>query len=330
MSRMNILCTESKTNDFNEEFGKFQFEPLEPGQAITLGNSLRRVLLNDLEGVGITAVRIAGIEHEFSTIAGVREDMLEITLNLQEIALKGTVKEPIIGRLREQGPMILTAESINCPNVTAANPNQYIATICDDSVIEMEFKIEMGKNYKLNNLIETTPIAFATDFVGVDATFMPVINVSYWIEEIPQTEYLYKERLILNVWTNGSISPANALFLAGIELRKLFIPLHFKIPCDIPRPAKDPYKTFSVTEESSVEDSSALSLELIEKKIEIFNATPIEELSLSNRVYKILKNENIHTVQALEQYSMVELQRIKKLGKKAAQEIVNALLKTLS
>ena len=295
-----IDCAELKINEYKEQYGKFIFEPLEQGQGITLGNSLRRILLSDLSGIAIVAIRIAGINNEFSTIPGVREDVLEIILNLKQVILKGKIDEqPILGRLKIQGPAIVTAGLIEISEVRVVNINQYIATISDNSILEMEFKIEKGTNYSLGDLkTSNDPV----DFLQIDAIFMPVRKVSYEIEQIDIYSKINKERLILQVWTNGSLSPSEAVFSAGKILQDLTQPLinnNFQ----------------SVRSEPSNK----------EKKL---TEIPIEELVLSARAYNGLKRAQINFVGDLIKYSVEDLKEIKNFGQKSIEEVVCSL-KTL-
>jgi len=161
MAQFEIECVESKNDTPRDQYGKFILHPLDQGQGITVGNALRRVLLSDLEGSAIVAVRIAGINHEFSTIPGVREDVLEILLNLKEVVLKSYSKEPSIGRLRVQGPAIITASNFELsPDVEVIDTEQYIATICNNNILEMEFRIEAGKGYQIvEKFMDDTSVA---------------------------------------------------------------------------------------------------------------------------------------------------------------------------
>nr|YP_010443451.1 RNA polymerase alpha subunit [Gonyostomum semen]UTE94338.1 RNA polymerase alpha subunit [Gonyostomum semen] len=294
-----IDCVELKTNEFNEQYGKFIFESLERGQSITLGNSLRRILLADLTGVAIVALRIAGINNEFSSIPGVLEDVLEIILNIKEIVLKGSIDQPILGRLKVDGPKIITAGLIEISQVNIVNPNHYIATISDNSVLEMEFKIESGKNYRLTDSKNANdPI----DFLQIDAIFMPVRKVNYTIEQVDFYSNSYKEILILEIWTDGSISPSEALVSSGKILQTLLEPL-----------INNNFQT--VRSEPSEK----------EKKL---TEIPIEELNLSARAYNGLKRAQINYVGDLLKYSVDDLKEIKNFGQKSIEELVLAL-KTL-
>ena len=301
MAQFEIECVESKSDTARDQYGRFILQPLDQGQGITVGNALRRVLLSDLEGSAIVAVRIAGINHEFSTIPGVREDVLEILLNLKEVVLKSYTKEPSIGRLRVQGPAIITASNYELsPDVEVIDTDQYIATICNNNILEMEFRIEPGKGY---HLVEKFMDDTSVDFLQVDAIFMPVKKVNYSVEEIRYDQNSLKDKLTLEIWTNGSISPQEAIGQSSTILTNLFNPLktiHFKSE-----------------EESFLPEGTRI------------NQILIEELQLSVRAYNCLKRAQIHSVADLLDYSQEDLLEIKNFGQKSAEEVIDALQKRL-
>ena len=301
MAQFEIECVESKSDTARDQYGRFILQPLDQGQGITVGNALRRVLLSDLEGSAIVAVRIAGINHEFSTIPGVREDVLEILLNLKEVVLKSYTKEPSIGRLRVQGPAIITASNFELsPDVEVIDTDQYIATICNNNILEMEFRIEPGKGYQL---VEKFMDDTSVDFLQVDAIFMPVKKVNYSVEEIRYDQNSLKDKLTLEIWTNGSISPQEAIGQSSTILTNLFNPLktiHFKSE-----------------EESFLPEGTRI------------NQILIEELQLSVRAYNCLKRAHIHSVADLLDYSQEDLLEIKNFGQKSAEEVIDALQKRL-
>ena len=301
MAQFEIECIESKNDTVRDHYGKFVLQPLDQGQGITVGNALRRVLLSDLEGSAIVAVRIAGINHEFSTIPGVREDVLEILLNLKEVVLKSYSREPTIGRLRVQGPSIITASNFELPpDVEVIDPSQYIATISNNNILEMEFRIEGGKGYKI---VEKFMDDTSVDFLQVDAIFMPVRKVNYFVEEVRYDQSSLKDKLTLEIWTNGSISPQEAIGESSIILTNLFNPLktiHFKSE-----------------EESFLPEGTRI------------NQILIEELQLSVRAYNCLKRAHINSVADLLDYSQEDLLEIKNFGQKSAEEVIDALQKRL-
>jgi DNA-directed RNA polymerase subunit alpha len=301
MAQFGIECIESKLDTPRDHYGKFVLEPLDQGQGITVGNALRRVLLSDLEGTAIVAVRIAGINHEFSTLMGVREDVLEILLNLKEVVLKSHSKEASIGRLRVQGPAIVTAANFDLSSdVEIIDPKQYIATICSNNILEMEFKIEGGKGYQIvEKFMDDTSI----DFLQVDSIFMPVKKVNYIVEEVRYDQHSLKDRLTLEIWTNGSVSPQEAIGRSSTILTNLFTPLktiHFKSE-----------------EEKFLPEGTRI------------NQILIEELQLSVRAYNCLKRANINSVADLLDYSQEDLLEIKNFGQKSAEEVIDALQKRL-
>ena len=209
MSSLKFKQIESTVEKSGFHFGRFNLSSIKPGLGVTIGNTLRRVLLADLKGTAITAVRIAGINHEFSFLPGVREDILEILLNLKQIIFKSTIQEPIFASFKVQGPKVVTASLIDLdPQITLINENQYIATILDDSILEVEFKIERGVGYRLNN---SNQITNELNFLDVDAIFMPVRRVNYNVDSVPLPSGELEESLTIDIWTNNSISPEDAL-----------------------------------------------------------------------------------------------------------------------
>ena len=297
MSYFQIECIESTTKGIREQYGQFILEPLKKGQGITVGNSLRRTILSELQGAAIVAVRIAGINHEFSTITGVREDVLEILLNLKEVVLKSHTIKPQIGRVRIQGPAIITTGLFDLPSdIELIDPKQYIATVCNNTIFEMEFRIEKGSGYKL---VEKGIDQKSIDFLQIDAVFMPAKKFNYVIEEKQINSIVTEEKLFLEVWTNGSISPQEAISQSAQILTNLFNPL-----------TNINFKSKNYQHESK------------EKQI---NQILIEELQLSVRAYNCLKRAQIHSVTDLLDYSQEELLEIKNFGQKSAQEVIESL-----
>ena len=288
-------------------YGQVLINDLEPGQGITIGNQLRRVLLGDLGGTAISAVRIVGIRHEFATIPGVREDILEILLNLKGIVIKSNTKETKFGRLKVQGPLVVTADLIDLPNgLEIINPNHYIATVSTSINLEIEFKIEYGTGYKLAAQF------FADEdknFLQIDTIFMPVQKVNYKIENIFQDENKMTERLFFEIWTNGSIEPLDALKKACQIIITLFT---------------------SLSETKNNQEKTESRLNNSSLNIEPYTNIAIEELQLSVRAYNCLKKAKINTVGDLLQYSPEELQELKNFGRKSADEVFSTLKNKLN
>jgi DNA-directed RNA polymerase subunit alpha len=220
-----LNCIETYIEKDKTHYGCFLIEPLETGQGITLGNALRRTLLSDLIGFSIVGVRINNVKHEFSTIEGLREDILEVLLNLKEIVFKNYSPSQHDlknckwkGFLNVQGPVILTAGMFNLPkdSLKILNPNQYIGTIVDTSEFYMEIDIESGKGYSLTEETRKktsykTVSNLRPSTLFIDAIFMPIKRVNYKIKLIHDTKGNIKESLNLEIWTNGSITPKRSL-----------------------------------------------------------------------------------------------------------------------
>ena len=302
MSNISIKCLKSDKIESGACYGNFVINSLNSGQGITIGNQLRRVLLSDLGSVAISAVRIAGITHEFSTIPGVREDILEILLNLKGIILRGKNKDVQFGRLKIQGPSVITADLIQLPsNLEVVNSNHYIATISTPNILEIEFKFEYGTGYKLAN---QTFLDDAENYLQLDTVFMPVQKVDFKIENVYDPANKISERLFLDIWTNGSISPNEALESAVQVIIDLF--------------------TLLINNKTIIE-TDQLKLESEATSIEPYTNIAIEELQLSVRAYNCLKKAQINTVGDLLQYSPEKLQELKNFGRKSADEVFSTL-----
>ena len=302
MNKISIKCLKSEKIQSGACHGQFIIHSLQTGQGITIGNQLRRVLLGDLGGIAISAVRIAGITHEFSTIPGVREDILEILLNLKGIVFKSKTKTIQFGRLKIQGPNVITADLIQLPSdLEIVNPNHYIATISTSNILEIEFKFEYGTGYRLASQ------SFSEEdenYLQLDTIFMPVQKVDFKIENVYDTNNNSSEKLLLDIWTNGSISPNDALESAAQIIIDLFgLLLNNK-----------------ETNESHQLDPKTQSI-----SIEPYTNIAIEELQLSVRAYNCLKKAQINTVGDLLQYSPEKLQELKNFGRKSADEVFSTL-----
>jgi len=292
MSNFQFECIELNLQTSTEYFGRFVFKPLDLGHGITIGNILRRVLLTDLPGISIVGVRIAGVNHEFSTIPGVREDVLEILLNLKEVIFKSQQQVGTFGRVKVQGPAIITANCIDLPStIEIVNPNQYLATISDNSILEMEIKLDWGKGY---TLAENQSVEGPLDFLRIDAIFMPVRKVVYHIEKLED-----QEQLILDIWTNGSITPSDAVSVASKTIINWFKTIE------------------NLDKTTSKKDNNIKQRDL--------KTIPIEELNLSARAYNGLKRAQINLIGELLNYSLNDLREIKNFGQKSVQEVIEAL-----
>jgi DNA-directed RNA polymerase subunit alpha len=315
VAQFQIECVESRTEPNQSQYSKFVLEPLERGQGTTIGNALRRVLLANLEGTAITAMRVAGIvldekgekkpgtvNHEFATLVGVRQDVLELILNMKEVVLKSYTSQPQIGRLNVVGPSDVTAADFELPSeVEIVDLGQYIATVAEGGRLEMEFRIERGKGYRSVDRFREQGLAL--DLLQIDAVFMPVEKVNYTVEDVRVDGAMERDRLILEIWTNGSITPQEALSESS------------KILVDLLNPLKD-ISLESIVDEYPTEEDPA-------------NQIPIEELNLSVRAYNCLKRAQINSVSDLMGYTQEDLLEIKNFGQKSAEEVIEALEKQL-
>jgi len=300
---MDIDNIKIKVEELSDSYGKFIIEPLERGYGVTLGNSLRRVLLSSMPGATATAIRIEGITHEFTTIPGVKEDVIEIILNIKELVVKMYSDEPQILKLNIKNKKKVTAADI-IPNINVEilNPDLEIATLNEDTKLNMEILIERGmgylpaeKNKKPDQSVDT---------IFIDSFFSPITKVSYNVESASLSQFSNYDKLILEVFTNKSILPDEALSKSANILIKYLKVLTKFSPEDI---------------ESMGELISEEEREKSEKE-KILNKT-IEELDFSVRSYNCLKKSGINTLRDVIKYSPEEVIKIKNLGKKSLDEI---------
>ena len=285
-------------NTVSEVRSRFSIEPLEPGFGYTLGNALRRTLLSSIPGAAISSVRIEGVLHEFATIPKVTEDVTDVILNLKELVLRSELDEPTTIYVKAKGPGEMTAGDVSPPaGVEVLNPDLHIATLAKGANLELEMVVERGVGYRPaeRNKKPRDPIGV----IPVDSIFSPVRRVSYSVENTRVEQMTDRDRLILDVETDGSITPREALASAGSTLFELV-------------------NLFSELAESQgiaigpAEDESLQSGEL---------ATIIEDLNLSVRSYNCLKREGINTVGDLVQRSEQELMDIRNFGQKSIDEV---------
>lgn len=300
-----VHCLESIKLGETELYSKYSIGPFLKGQSLTIGNALRRVLLSNLSGVAITGVRITGINHEFSTIPNVREDVIDILLNLKQIVLKGTINEPTLARLSVSKAGVITAQDIQLlGGLSFVDERQYVATLSAPGNLEMEFLIATGQNYITNNKID--PV-IPEGFLSVDSVFMPVTKVNFFVETSRTNASSELESLILEISTNGSLNPDTALTTAAEILERTFSQLKITKTLPLAVPNID----------TPVEESKEEQLETIF----------IEELELSVRAYNCLRRANVHTLADLMQYSSAELLEFKNFGQKSADEVCDCLQK---
>jgi len=289
--------------EVNPTYGQFSCEPLERGFGQTLGNSLRRVLLSSLQGASITSVKITGVLHEFSTIPGVIEDVSDIVLNLKDVRLRMHSDSRKTLRLHSQGEGIITAGDLVSADssVDVMNPEHKIASLSADADVEMEVTVDMGKGYSLaeHNKDEEMPIGT----IPIDSVFSPVRKVNYQVTPARVGRETDFDSLNLDIWTDGSVAPADALaFAAKILKDQLSIFINFEEPDEVTAPVLDEGEPINPN---------------------LFRS--VDELELSVRSANCLQNANIRYIGELVQRTEGEMLKTKNFGRKSLNEIKDVL-----
>lgn len=284
--------------DLSSTSAEFDISPLYPGYGNTLGNSLRRVLLSSIEGAAIVAFRIEGVSHEFTTVSGVKEDVVDIMLNIKNVRLKCYSDNPIELRLEKKGSGIVTAGDIKTtPDVEVVNKDQVICTIDDPKKsIVMDFVVENGRGYQ--TIEESTDKRLHDDMIAVDAIFSPVLRVRYKVENTRVGQDSNLDKLIMNIETDGSLTPREAFEQAAAILVNQYTAL---------------------AGSTVVASAPALGQDEEDEKNEL--NTPIEELNLTARTANALINNDIRTVHDLVTLSEQDLRELKGFGSKALDEV---------
>lgn len=307
-----------ETIKFDEEtltntYGKLVAEPLERGYGITLGNALRRVLLSSIEGSAVTAVKIPGALHEFSVIKGVKEDVVDIILNIKKLRFKIYSGNNKIAYIKTKGVHVVTGADVQCDSsFEVLNPEQVIATLDKDALFEAELYIKKGMGYAQAeaNKDEDFPI----NMIAVDSIFSPIKKVNFFVEKARVGRATDYDRLIMEIWTDGSITPEKAISQAAtiiIEVANLFV-LEYE----------------DVEEEPVVIHSEENTLVTVSQNDPVYNVNllkSVDELELSVRSYNCLKNANIKTIADLVQKTEQEMLRTKNFGRKSLNEIKEIL-----
>ena len=286
-------------------YGKFVVEPLERGYGTTLGNSLRRVLLSSLPGVAVTSIKIEGVLHEFSTIEGVQEDVTEIVLNIKDLVLKINGDGPKTVYIEAEGPCEVTASSIKCDSeVEILQPDTHIATLSEGGRLFMEITLDKGRGYvpaECNKQIMQPVIGV----IPVDSIYTPVVKVNYAVSNTRVGQITDYDKLSLEVWTNGTISAQEAVSLAA-----KIITDHLQLFVDL-------------SGEAFTGDS--IMVEKDDKGKEKALEMTIEELDLSVRSFNCLKRASINTVEDLINKTEDDMMKVRNLGRKSLEEVINKL-----
>jgi DNA-directed RNA polymerase subunit alpha len=295
------LVAERET--LTDRYGKFSAQPFERGWATTVGNALRRALLSSIEGAAITAVRIDGVLHEFAPIPGVVEDATDVILNLKQIPLKLNTEGPSTLVLDVDRPGVVTSGMIqDNPDVAVLDKDVYIATVGEGGRLRIEMRVKWGRGYVPadRNFDEDLPLGF----IPIDSVHSPVRKANYTVEQARLGQVTDYEKLVLEVWTNGAITPQDAIGLAA----KL---------------VKDHMNMF-INFEEQPELTEEVPEGYVDPRLEYLDR-PVDELELSVRSYNCLKNANIQTIRDLVQKTEAEMLKTKNFGRKSLNEIKDVL-----
>jgi len=301
MEKPNIECVETSADG---TYGKFVVTPLERGYGTTLGNSLRRILLSSLPGAAATSIKIDGVQHEFSVIKGVKEDVTEIILNIKQMAIKLHGESPKTVYFEAKGAGVITAGDLKADDdVEIFNPDLHIATLNDDANLYIELTLSKGRGYVSadKNKQNLQPVI---GVIPVDSIYTPIKKVNYTVENTRVGQYTDREKLMVELWTNGTIKPDEAVSLAAKimnDLLRLFV--------DLSDDAKN----------------TEIIVEPTENKKEKVLEMTIEELDLSVRSYNCLKRAGINTVEDLTNKSEEDMMKVRNLGRKSLEEVINKL-----
>ena len=294
-----------KVTEYVEDrnYGKFEIEPLERGFGTTLGNALRRVMLSSLPGDAITSVHIDGVLHEFQTIDGVIEDVTGIILNLKSVVVKNHTNEPKTIKLNVSREGVVTAADIEKDaDIEIVNPEQEIATIVKGGKLNMEMTVSSGRGYVRAEANKKLLGDVKLNTIAMDSNFSPIERVNYEVEGARVGQDDTYDKLTMEVWTNGSMKPEEAIALAS----RIIIE-HFEILTELDEIADE-----TGLMKQNVDDSKTKALEM-----------SIDELEFSVRAYNCLKRANINTLQDLTEKSENEMMKIRNLGKKSLKEVID-------
>ncbi|MCX8050741.1 MAG: DNA-directed RNA polymerase subunit alpha [Chlorobi bacterium] len=299
--------------------GRFVLQPLEEGYGVTVGNSLRRVLLSSIPGAAIIGVKISGVQHEFQTIRGVVEDVSQIILNLKEVRLRVDDRKQTRVAFQISGPGYWTAKTIqdSAPSIHVLNPDHIIATLADDAQLDVELRIGFGRGYVPAD--EQSAGDFPLGMIAMDAIFTPVTNVVYTVEPFRVGQKTDYERLVLEVKTDGTISPNEAVEQAAqllIEHIKLFASVQGGVDSTAEEAIGDEHPAPAQRDEYH-------SPEFV--RIRQLLQTPVEELELSVRAHNCLRAANIKTIGDLVRYREQELLKFRNFGRKSLAEVAELI-----
>ena len=294
--------TDSVESNF---YGKFELEPLERGFGTTLGNALRRVMLSSLPGSAISSIKIDGVLHEFQTIEGVYEDVTTIILNLKGVVLKNHSNEAKVVRINADKEGVITAGDIeHDADIEVINPDKVIATLANGGHLSMEMTVTNGRGYVKSEENKRLYDLKKAGVIAIDSLYSPIERVSYEVGNARVGQDESYDKLTMNVWTNGSIKPEEAIALASRILIE-----HFEVLTDL----------------SSIADATGMMIEKTEDPTVKALETSIEDLDFSVRAYNCLKRAGINTLQDLVNKSENDMMKIRNLGKKSLKEVLDKI-----
>lgn len=303
---LKIKCVNTTTDSDGSQYGKFVIEPLERGYGTTIGNALRRVLLSSLEGAAVTSIRIEGITHEYTSVPGIVEDVIDIMLNLKGLVVKTESNEAQHLRLDIDRPGPVLASDIQLPSgVKIVNPDWLVCTIAEGGSIHADLIVETGKGYITVDVLRENKGSLPIDMLPIDASFMPIKRVSYNVESTRVGDVVDYDKLVLEIWSNGSIDVSNALSQSANILIEHFMQIA------------------SITGQPTILASQQVIEEIIEE--EAAPSITIEDLELSVRAYNCLKRASINNLSELLKKSEHDLLNIKNFGKKSSDEVIEKL-----
>jgi len=304
MTTIAQLPRKHEWQELEPHHGKFTVEPFEPGLALTVGNAFRRVLLSSIEGAAPTWVKIEGVLHEFSYLPGMLDDTLDVLNNIRQVIFKLHGERSRLIRLRVAGPATVKAADFQTDaDIEVLNPEQTLATLDREAVLEMEVQVEKNRGYLAADSPKRELEGLPVNVLVLDADFSPIQRVNFHVE--PAKRKPGAERLSLEIWTNGSVSPEDAVGEAALILED-----HFNLLCRFPTGLEP-------------EEEVAVEAERVELNENLFRS--VDELELSVRAYNCLKTANIRTIADLVVKSEAELLKTKNFGKKSLNEIKTIL-----
>lgn len=302
MQRPEIKCVEVNADTF---YARFEVEPLERGFGITLGNSLRRILLSSLPGYAIDTIKIDGVAHEFTTVPGVTETVTDLILNFKQVCLKSDDMDQKHLSIKAKGPCeVLAGDIITDSSISVVNKDLHIAYLDDGAELNVEMTAIKGRGYREGNRANYEDGEIAINAIPIDSIFTPVKKVNFQIDKTRVGQKADYDKLTMEIWTNGVIEPYQALSMAAKILNE-----HLEMFIDLSEIAK----TMSI-----------MSQKELSKKDKLLE-TPIEELDLSVRSYNCLKRAGIHTVADIVNKTEQEMIKVRNLGKKSLEEVINKI-----